>query len=133
MPGGGVGGLGTALYFMRKEEERTNDLVQRHRRRMARKARRIGAGQQAVEARLHETEGDLGRTLMLAMTVNQLLLRKGVLTPTEIACVAEAIDVVDGVAFSKLDPAAVRPRPRAERHASADPKEFLRRLESGES
>jgi hypothetical protein len=129
MPGGGIGGLGTALYFMRQEERRVNELVRRHRRRMSRKGRRIGAGQRGLEDRLDEAEADLGRTLLLAMTVDRILVQKRILTSDEIARVAKQLDLVDGVADGKLDPAAVRPEGAVRSDDSDGPEEFLRRLE----
>jgi len=125
----GLGGWGTALYFMKKEDERIDRLVQRHRQRMARKGRRMADGQQAVEGRLDEVEVDLGRTLMLTMAVNQILVRKGFLTPAEIARVAGDLDMADGIADGKLDPAVVRPHESASPSSAATPEEFLRRLE----
>jgi hypothetical protein len=126
---GGVGGLGTALYFMKKENERNDQMVLRHRRRMARKGRRARAGQQAVDSRLDETEADLGRTLLLTMSVNQILVRKGFLSPAEIAHVAGELDMADGIADGKLDPATVRPPNAADSPAATSPEEFFRRLE----
>lgn len=129
MPGGGVSGLGTALYFMKQEDRRINEQVRRHRRRMSRKGRRIGAGQRGLEARLDEAEADLGRTLLLAMTVDRILVEKGVLTSDEIASVANQLDLVDGVADGQLDPATVRPEGAARTEDPDGPEEFLRRLE----
>lgn len=126
---GGVGGLGTALYFMKKENERNDQMVLRHRRRMARKGRRARAGQQAVDSRLDETEADLGRTLLLTMSVNQILVRKGFLSPAEIAQLAGELDMADGIADGKLDPATVRPQEAATPKVATTPEEFFRRLE----
>ena len=125
---GGVGYAGLARYFKNKEEERINQMLERHRRRMERKARRAGAGQRMVEARLDEVEADLGRTVLLTMTVNQLLLQKGVLTEAEIDWVARHMDLADGVADGRLDPAVVRPQ-TATRQAAETPEDFLRQLE----
>lgn len=126
---GGAGGLGTALYFMKKEDERTKQLVERHRRRMARKARGARSERRAVEESLDEAEADLGRALLLTVAVDRLLERKGFLSPAELAQVAGELDLADGVADGKLDPATVRP-PGAERpKAAATPEEFFRRLE----
>ena len=125
---GGMGGMGTARYFMNQEDERVDRLLDRHRRRVERKARRAGAGEQMAEARLDEVEADLGRTLLLAMSVNQLLMRKGVLTAAEIEEVARQVDLADGVADGKLNPAAVRP-PTASDATAETPEDFLRQLE----
>jgi hypothetical protein len=129
MPGGGISGLGTALYFMRQEDHRTKELVRRHRQRMSRKGRRIGAGQRGLEARLDEAEADLGRTLLLALSVDRILVQKGVLTNDEIARVADQLDLVDGVADGQLNPATVRPAEAARSDGPEEPEEFLRRLE----
>jgi hypothetical protein len=131
MPGGGISGMGTAIYFMKKEDERIDRLHQRRRRRMERKARRAEAGHEMAEARLDEVEADLGRTVLLAMTVNQLLLEKGVLTQAEIDSVGREVDLVDGVADGKLNPAFVRP-PTASMPAET-PEDFLRQLEREET
>jgi hypothetical protein len=125
---GGVGYAGLARYFKNKEEERINDLLHRHRQRMQRKARRAGAEQEMTEARLDEVEADLGRTVLLAMTVNHLLQQKGVLTEAEIDWVAREVDVLDGIADGKLNPAVVRPKTAAKPMAKT-PEEFLRQLE----
>ena len=125
---GGMGGMGTARYFMKQEDKRVDRLLQRHRHRVERKARRAGAEQQMVEARLDEVEADLGRTLLLTMSVNHLLMRHGVLTAAELDEVARDVDLADGVADGKLNPAVVRPR--AATPSSADtPEDFLRQLE----
>ena len=125
---GGAGTLGPAFYFMRKESQRIDELIERHRRRMKRKAHRVEADEDALVDRLDEVEGDLGRLLLLAMSANRLLVRKRVLTTGEIAAVARRIDLADGVADGKLDPAVVRP-PAAARPEEMPPEEFLRNLE----
>jgi len=125
---GGLGGLDTARYFLRTEDRRIDNLLLRRRRRMDRKTRRIGSDQQALVERLDEMEADLGQVLLVAMSVNRLLVRKGTLHPNEIGQVARELDLADGKADGKLDPAAVRPRDAAVKPPAA-PEEFLRGLE----
>ena len=123
---------GIARYFKNKEDERINEWRHRRRRRMERKARRAGAGQEMAEARLDEVEADLGRTVLLAMTVNQLLIQKGVLTQAEIDLVAQQVDLLDGVADGKLNPAFVRPQTAA-KPTTDTPEDFLQQLEREET
>lgn len=107
MGSGGMGGLGTARYFMHREGERIAAARRRQRERAAKNARRHerDAQREFVE-RIDDAEGDLGRALLLAMTVNRLLVRKGVLTVGEIAAVADEIDLSDGERDGKLHPRA---------------------------
>ena len=129
---GGAGGLGTALYFMRREDQRIADMLQRNRRRLARKARRAARREDALGEELDEVESDLGRMLLLAMTVNRIFLQKNLLTSEELAAVARKLDLADGRADGKLDPATVRPRGAKQAGPAASPDEFLRDLQQKE-
>lgn len=88
----GLGGLCTARYFMRQEQQRIDALLDRSRRRRKRKQQRI-----TKDHRLDDAEDDLGQMLLLAMAVNRLLVRKQALQPAEIARVARELDLADGV------------------------------------
>ena len=125
---GSGGALGTVRYFIRQESRRIDEMFRRHRRRIERKLRRVGTDNNAFDERLDDVEGDLGSLLLLAMTINRLLVRKQILTTGEIVAEARKIDLADGVADGKLDPSAVRP-PEAKRTADMQPEEFLRNLE----
>ena len=55
-------------------------------------------------------EDDLARAVLLVHTLVEACIRKGVFTREEIIQAARQIDLFDGVADGKLDPAAVRPK-----------------------
>lgn len=122
-----LGGICTARYFMRKERQRIDEMADRHRRRIRKKAHR--AGTDAVGERLDAAEGDLGRMLLLALSVQRLLEQKQTLMPSEFTATAQRLDLFDGIADGKLDPAVVR-SPDADRTGSMRPEDFLRDLES---
>jgi len=63
-----------------------------------------------VSARVEQLEDDLARALLLIHTLTQACIRKGVFTRAEIAQTAAEVDLLDGVADGKLDPAVVRPK-----------------------
>lgn len=130
---GGVGGLGTALYFMREEDKRIRAMLGRHRRRIERKARRMASDQEGLHLRLDDVESDLGRTLLLAMAVNRTVVVKGVLSSSEITQAARQLDLSDGVEDGKLDPACLRDADSPGRSRPTEPEDFLRQLESEES
>jgi hypothetical protein len=65
------------------------------------------------------------------MTANQLFVQKGLLTETEIDWVGRQVDLWDGIADGKLDPAVVRPA-TASKPAAETPEDFLRQLEREE-
>jgi len=83
-----LSGINTASYFRRKEDERICAMLERHRERVSRKVRRIARDKRALREEIDNTESDLGRTLLLAMTINRLLVRKQALSSGEIAQVA---------------------------------------------
>jgi hypothetical protein len=126
---GGAGGLGAALYLMRKERQRIDAAFERNRRRIARKARRRARDAESLAARLDEFRADLGRTLLMAFAANRLLADKGAVTTEEVARTARRIDLRDGRADGKLDPAMVRPADAPAAAEAPSPEEFLRRLE----
>jgi hypothetical protein len=129
---GGFGGFGLAAlanYFMRKENERIQEMLDRNRRRLAQKGRRLAALESTLEARMDEAEADLGRAILLAFAVKGLLVHKQILTTRDISEVASELDLKDGTADGRLDPAAVRPSDRSVPKPPKTPEEFLRRLE----
>jgi hypothetical protein len=101
--------------------------------RLNRQIRRAERSQSSVEAHLadelDQLSNDLGRALLLLHSLVETCVRKGVLTRDEIREVAREIDLADGVADGKVDPARLRP---ARENASRRPvstMEFLRQLE----
>ena len=67
---------------------------------------------------------------MLLQSLAELSVAKGVVTREEIAAMAERVDMEDGVADGKLDPAVMRPeQEESEDELPVSPKEHLRRLE----
>ncbi|HYW79607.1 MAG TPA: hypothetical protein VE890_08520 [Thermoguttaceae bacterium] len=61
-------------------------------------------------ARVEQLEGDLARAVLLIHALTEACLERGVFTREEIAQAAAEIDLLDGVADGKLDPATVRPK-----------------------
>jgi len=61
--------------------------------------------------RAGQLEEDLARAVLLIHTLTEACIRKGVFTREEVAQISAEIDLFDGVADGRLDPAAVRPRP----------------------
>jgi len=66
-------------------------------------------------------ELDLARTLLPAMIVNRLLVRKGVVASGDIARVAKKLDRMDGTADGKLEPATGGPKEKRKRPMVRDP------------
>jgi hypothetical protein len=118
---------------MRQEDKRIREMLGRRRRRIERKARRMASDQAAYRLRLDDAESDLGRTLLLAMAVQQTLVAKGVLKPCELAQVARQLDLSDGIDDGKLDPAGFRDADSPVCSRPAEPDEYLRQLENGEA
>ena len=65
----------------------------------------------AARKRMEELEKGLGVVTLLAHSLAEACLRKGVLTQNEIAAVVNELDMADGVTDGRLDPEAVRPKP----------------------
>lgn len=78
--------------------------------------------------RVATLEGDLGRVLLLLSALSETCISKGILTQDELAAMAEQVDLDDGIADGKLDPATVRPEEN-ESPSAVTPEEHLRRLE----
>jgi len=60
--------------------------------------------------RLEQLEDDLARTHLLIHALVEACLSKGVLTREQISEACARLDLLDGVADGKLDPAVLRPK-----------------------
>jgi hypothetical protein len=98
-----------------------------------RKLRNAQSTRVQEEARLGEEvdqlSNDLGRALLLLHSLVETCVRKGVLTRDEIRDVAREVDLADGAADGKVDPASLRPPEEQQSHRPPTTLEFLRRLE----
>ncbi len=61
--------------------------------------------------RVEQLEDDLARAVLLIHTLTEACIVKGVFTREEIARAASEIDLFDGTADGKLDPAVIRSEP----------------------
>jgi hypothetical protein len=88
-----------------------------------------GASRAKLLDRVDELEDDLCRMSLLVHALTEACIKKGVLTREEISAMAQQVDLLDGQADGKLDPAALDSsrEPRAERHRT--PGEHLQQLE----
>lgn len=59
--------------------------------------------------RITQLEDDLARAMLLIHSLTEACLTKGVFSREELAAAIRDIDMFDGVADGKLDPAVVRP------------------------
>jgi hypothetical protein len=73
--------------------------------------------------RATQLEDDLARAVLIIHTLVEACVRKGVFTREEIARVAAEVDLWDGIADGRLDPATVRPTPPPPPPAPAPPAE----------
>ena len=103
-----LGGIDTARYFRRKEAERLDAMMARNRKRRLRRAGRVGRDESRIGEELDETESDLGRALLLTVSLHNVLKEKGLLVPADLAEAARDVDLLDGLADGRLDPSAVR-------------------------
>ena len=62
-----------------------------------------------VTARINELEADVGRLALVVVTLTETIVRKGVATREELRTLVSEVDVLDGAADGKFDPAALRP------------------------
>lgn len=60
--------------------------------------------------RVQELEDDLARATLLIYVLCEACIQKGVMTREEFETAAAEIDLFDGVADGRLDPAVVRPQ-----------------------
>jgi hypothetical protein len=74
--------------------------------------------------RAAQLEEDLARAVLMIHTLVEACVRKGVFTREEIARVSAEVDLWDGVADGRLDPATVRPTPPPPPPPSAGPPEI---------
>lgn len=77
---------------------------------------------------VRQLEADLGRALLLVQALSEACIEKGLFSREELAVIAERVDLDDGAADGRLDPATLRP-PTDERPPAASPEEHLRWLE----
>ena len=75
-------------------------------RRAARTATRRGS---AAERRVEELEQSLGRVALLARTLAELCLEKGLITSDELDAKLAEVDFADGAQIGTLDPDVVLP------------------------
>ncbi|MBW3596303.1 MAG: hypothetical protein KY475_03400 [Planctomycetes bacterium] len=98
-----------------------------------RKLRHVQRSRSQVDARLREEidqlSNDLGRALLLLHSLVETCVRKGVLTRDEIRDVAREIDLADGAADGRVDPAALRPPEEQLPERPPTTLEYLRDLE----
>jgi hypothetical protein len=98
-----------------------------------RRMRHAQNSQTSADARLREEidllSNDLGRALLLLHSLVETCVRKGVLTREEIREAARELDLADGVADGKVDPATLRPADERAPRRPLTTLEFLRRLE----
>ena len=59
--------------------------------------------------RIAQLEDDLARAALVIHSLVEVCIRQGVFTADEIARVTAEVDLLDGVADGKLDPATTRP------------------------
>ena len=86
--------------------------------------RKSKSASHATEQRLRQCEDDLASMLLVAAGIRRALLDAGALDKVDLAKAIRRMDLADGVADGKLDPATTRP-------ASQPPpstEEYLRRL-----
>lgn len=76
-------------------------------------------------------EDDLARTLLLLHSLTEALVRKGAVSREDIETAGREIDLRDGKADGKLDPAMLRPADKPAREIDPDisPEEYLHQLE----
>lgn len=89
----------------------TGEQYESYEERLAR-MRLAGAGVKTPQVmRIEQLEDDLARAVLLVHTLAEACIEKDVFTREEIAATAAQIDLIDGAADGKLDPAVMRPRP----------------------
>jgi hypothetical protein len=87
-------------------------------------------GQHTVDDRVKLLEDDLARMLLLLHAVTEAVVSKGVISQSDLETAGREIDLRDGKADGKLDPACERPEERAPTaHAELTPGEYLAVIE----
>ena len=109
-----MGGLIVLGRYCEREQARLYE--QGHKRRLKlqrhRKIRRERlAFCDTMKQRLRQSEDDLGAMLLLAAGVRWALLEAGLLDRADLVEAIRRLDLLDGVADGKLNPAATRPAP----------------------
>ena len=96
----------------------------------AKRRRQIASSARAdLRGRVEDLEDDLARMALLVHGLVEACVRKGALTREEISAVMAEVDLADGVADGKLDPATQRPADEPPKR-SPRPEDFLKNLES---
>lgn len=70
-------------------------------------------GPTAAADRVELLEDDLARALLVIHTLTEACIQRGVFTREELHQMAAEVDMFDGVADGKLDPAVIRPQPQS--------------------
>ena len=125
----GLAGLGVARYFQKKEVERLEVMLDRRRKHQRRKVNRAARDENRLAQDVDDADADLGRALLLTVALHDVLLDKGLLVSNDLGQAARDVDLLDGTADGKLDPAVLRPADDSPPNGSDDPKDFLKRLE----
>ena len=81
----------------------------------------------AQRDRIESLEKGLGVATLLAQSLAEACIRKGVLKPNEIAAVVDELDLVDGVRDGMLNPEVVRPKSPASEAKRRRPKPRYRK------
>jgi hypothetical protein len=112
-------------FFTARELNRMDDRVRR-----LRKSQMSRVNLQANLAdRVEQLEDDLGRMTLFAHALAETCVRHGLLTREQIAAVAGEIDMADGQADGKLDPATLRPEATQQPDRPVSPEEHLHDME----
>ena len=109
-------------FYTAKEFNRMDDRLRRMRM-------QSGASRANLLDRVDELEDDLCRMSLILHAVVEASVNKGVLTREEISDMVEQIDLLDGQADGKLDPAALDPSREARAARQLSTEEHLNRLE----
>lgn len=92
------------IHRLRVELLRRRVVADRHRRASIR-------SRKSQEERLALLEGDIARLALMATTLAEAVVRKGLMTREEVRELAGEIDALDGSIDGKLDPSALRSSP----------------------
>jgi hypothetical protein len=82
--------------------------------------------------RIDELEDDIGRLSLMMHALAEACVRKGVFSREEIASIADELDLLDGQADGKLDPAALRGPGEQRSTSPRSPQDHLHELEKRE-
>ena len=122
-----MAGLHELARYCRKEQARLYEQGLERRRKLQRHKRmwrRWRATSDATEQRFRQCQDDLASMLLLAAGVRRALLDAGALEKADLTEAIRRMDLADGVADGKLNPAVTRPAPQP----PLSTEEYLRRL-----